>query len=69
MVTSCHYNFLYIFFDSGGGYPLYLEILKYYTMILQRPRIIVGDAGFEPGTKSGALPNEPPHYNCIFKDI
>ena len=31
---------------------LCLEILQYYTMILQRPRIIVGDAGFEPGTSA-----------------
>ena len=46
---------------SGGGFPLYPEILQYYTMILQRHRIIVGDAGFEPGT-SGALPNEPLLY-------
>ena len=26
--------------------------LQYYTMILQLPRIIVGDAGFEPGTSA-----------------
>ena len=25
-------------FTSGGGSPLYPEILQYYTMILQRPR-------------------------------
>ena len=49
--------FLYIFLASGGGFPLY------YTMILQRPRIIVGDSGFEPETSApevwGAT-NEPP---------
>ena len=44
--------FLYIFLASGGGSPLYPEILQYYTMILQRIRIIVGDAGFEPGTSA-----------------
>ena len=44
--------FLYIFLASGGGSPLYPEFLQYYTMILQRPRIIVGDAGFEPGTSA-----------------
>ena len=34
-------------------FPLfYPEILQYYTMILQRPRIIVGDVGFEPGTSA-----------------
>ena len=38
--------------------PLYPEFVQYYTMILQRPMIIVGDAGFEPGNpqKPGALP-------------
>ena len=33
---------------------LYPELLQYYTMILQHPRIIVGDAGFEPGTSASA---------------
>ena len=43
--------FLYILFlASGGGSPLYPEILQYNTMILQRIRIIAVDAGFEPGT-------------------
>ena len=32
--------------------PSTLRFLQYYTMILQRPRIIVGDAGFEPGTSA-----------------
>ena len=35
---------------SGGGLPLCPENLQLYTMILQRPRIIVGHAGFEPKT-------------------
>ena len=35
---------------SGGGLPLCPENLQLYTMILQRPRIIVGRAGFEPKT-------------------
>ena len=43
------YLILYIFWASGGGYSLYSEILQYYTMILQRIRIIAVDAGFEPG--------------------
>ena len=43
--------FLYCFASSGGS-PLYPEFLQYYTMILQRPRIIVGDARFEPGTSA-----------------
>ena len=53
-----------------------LSFLHYNTMILQRIRIIDGDAGVEPGTsaqKSGALPmshhisDEPPHrlYICM----
>ena len=48
--TEGHTNFFYnFFFASGVGSPLYPEILQYYTMILQRPRIIVGDAELEPG--------------------
>ena len=45
--TVFHFNkfFLNIFLASG-------EILQYFTMILQRPRIIVGDAGFAPGTSA-----------------
>ena len=49
---------------SGGGSPLYPEILQYCTMILQRIRIIVVDAGFEPGTSAIEVwrtTNEPPH--------
>ena len=45
-------NFWYIFLASGGGFPIYPEILQYYTMILQRPRIIVGDTEFGPGTSA-----------------
>ena len=30
--------------------PLTLRFFQYYTMILPRPRIIVGDAGFETGS-------------------
>ena len=40
---------------SGGSSLLYPEILQYYTMILQRPWIIMGDAGFEPGTPARSL--------------
>ena len=42
----------------------YLEIVQYYTMTLQRPRINEGDAGFEPGTSASEVwraTNEPPH--------
>ena len=42
--------FLSIFFTSGGVLSLHTEIVQYCTMILQRIRIIVDDAGFEPGT-------------------
>ena len=43
-------KFLEIFFCLGSRF-LYAEIfLHYYTMILQRIRIIVRDAGFEPRT-------------------
>ena len=50
MYKDITYFFLYICLASGGGCPLYPEFLQYYTMFLQRPRNIVGDAGFEPGT-------------------
>ena len=70
MITICIYKFFFYFFffvfflASGGGSPLYPEILQYYTMILQRIRIIVVDAGFEPGTSAPEVwraTNEPPH--------
>ena len=61
-------TFEHIFFASCGRHPLNLKIvyIQYDTMIPQRTRIIVGDAGIEPGTtapqKSIELPmNEPPH--------
>ena len=47
--------FLRSFFASGVGFKASLStltFLHYYTMILQRIRIIVGDAGFEPGTSA-----------------
>ena len=49
------------FFAFGVGCPLYTwYFLHYNTMILQRIRIIVGEAGFEPESsmlyKSGAIP-------------
>ena len=60
----------YIYFlASGGGSPLYPEILQYFTMILQRPRIIVGDAGFKPRTSAPEVwraTNEPPHPQLLF---
>ena len=44
---------LFFLFVSGVGFPLFPEIFYFiYTMILQRSRIIVGDAGFEPVTLS-----------------
>ena len=47
------YHSFFYFFSSGGASPLYPEIcLQYYTMILQRPKIIVEDAGFEPSTSA-----------------
>ena len=53
--------------------PSTLRFLHYYTMILQRIRIIVGDAGFEPGTSAPEIwraTNEPPHLlycRCSWK--
>ena len=43
---------LFCFFVSGVGFPLYPEIFYFNTMILQRIRTIVGDAGFEHGTSA-----------------
>ena len=34
-----------------GHLGLYFEIIQYDTMILQRTRIILRDAGFEPGPR------------------
>ena len=34
---------------SGGGSPLYPEFLQYYTVI------IVGNAGYEPGTSASEV--------------
>ena len=45
-----NFLFLKICFASGVGFPLYHEI--FYIMILQRIRIIVGDAGFELKTSA-----------------
>ena len=58
------------FFASGVGSPLCPWVLHYYTMILQRIRIIVGDAGFESGTSAPEAwyryaSNEPPHLQII----
>ena len=63
----------FLFFASGVGSPLYPEFfLLYYTIILQRIRIIVGDAGFEPGNSAPEVwcaTDEPPHLqpmsHCI----
>ena len=47
--------FLYIFLPQVEVPPSTLNFLQYYTMILQRPRIIVGEAGFEPGTSDSEV--------------
>ena len=59
--------FLIIFFCLRAIYP---EIFYFITMILiqQRIRIIVGEAGFEPGTSAPEVwcaANEPPHLFYI----
>ena len=64
---------IFFYFFSGVGFPLYPEFfLLYYTIILQRIRIIVGDAGFEPGNSAPEVwcaTDEPPHLqpmsHCI----
>ena len=66
-----YHLFLYsntYFFGLRWRFPSLPEILQYlyYTMILQRPRIIVGDAGFEPGTSAPEVwrtASEPPHLH------
>ena len=55
--------FINLFFASWVGFPLFPEILYFITIILQRIRIIVGDAGFEPKTSAPEVwcaTNEPP---------
>ena len=57
-------NYYDFFFFSGVSFILYPEIFYLITMILQRIRIIVGDAGFESGTSAPEVwcaTNEPPH--------
>ena len=57
-ITTCRKNIRFksfqsnLFFVSGVGFPLYPEIFYFITMILQHSRIIVGDAGFKPGTSA-----------------
>ena len=56
--------FLYILFGLRWRFPLYPEILQFYTIILQRIRIIAVDAGCEPGVSVSEVwraNNEPPH--------
>ena len=57
----------YIFFCLRGRFPsLPRDFLLYFTMILQRIRIIAVDAGFEPGTSAPEVwwaTNEPPHLH------
>ena len=61
--------FLKFFFCFRGRLPsLSGDFLLYFTMILQRMRIIVLDAGFEPGTYAlevWCATNEPPHLQII----
>ena len=66
-------SFFVYFFGLRWRLPLYPEFLRYNTMILQRPRIIVGDAGFYPGTSVSEVwraTKEPPHLQMpIFIQI
>ena len=52
-------------FGLRWRYPILPWVLQYHTMILQRPRIIVRDTGFEPGTSAAptapTTPIEPSH--------
>ena len=55
-----------LFFVLGVGFPLYPVIFHIITMFLQRIRIIVGDARFEPGTSAPepwCATIEPPHLH------
>ena len=64
--------FLKIFFGLRGRFPSLPRVLHYYTMILQRSRIIVGDAGFVPGTFAPEVwctTNEPPQLHIIVFNI
>ena len=66
MLVSTFFFLVFAFLASGGGLLLYPKVLQYFTMILQRPMIIVGDAGFEPGTAAPEVwcaTNAPPHLH------
>ena len=67
IVSKC--IFLKIFFCLRGRLPsLPWDFLLYFTMILQRLRIVLVDAGFEPGTSAPEVwcaTNEPPPLNAI----
>ena len=63
--------FLDLFLPQGySRFPsLSWDFLLYFTMILQRIKIIVVDAGFEPGTSAPEVwcaTNEPPHSRSYF---
>ena len=61
-------SFLKIFFALVVGFPLYYEIFYFITMILQRIKIIMGDAGFDPGTSAPEVwcaTAEPSHFFLI----
>ena len=60
--------FLYIFWPQVEVPP---STMKFYTMILQRTRIIAVDAGFEPGTfvpEVWRATNQAPHLIQLVKD-
>ena len=60
--------FLHLFCLRGRFPALPWDFLYYYTMVLQLIKIIVGDAGFEPGTsapKVWCATNEPPHLQDL----
>ena len=50
--------FLFLSFCLRGRFPsLSWNVLQYYTVFLKRIRIIVGDAGFKPGTSAPCAPS------------
>ena len=55
VVFECPYILFTFILVSGGGFPLYPELSYIISNAPAALSIIVGDAGFEPGTAASAI--------------
>ena len=56
-------NVMIVLSHGEVSFPLYLQVILYYAVTLQRTRFIVGDAGFESRmsvSEVGCATNKPP---------